>query len=138
MQTQAKQLEQLYLDYIHQCRKLSADEPFGARLLSSGRDSRNHPCHQAFYDDTEHLLRRFLEQGLEDSPYLVRWMLEAPYLYAGEDARWYLLAAQKHSMLLIPHLDAPAKKQISQWYSHLVSRRQRLPIQDEIAKMLET
>jgi hypothetical protein len=138
MQTQAKQLEQLYLDYIYQCRKIRAGEPFGARLLSSGRDSRSHPCHQAFYDDTEALLCRFLDQTLEDGAYLVRWMLEAPYLYAGEEAHWYLLAVQKHSMLLIPRLDAPSKKQLCQWYNTLVPRHQRLPVQDEIAKMLET
>ena len=138
MKTQAKQLEQLYLDYIHQCRKISAGEPYGARLLSTGRDSRNHPCHQNFCDAVENLLRQFLDQGLEDGAYLVRWMLEAPFLYAGEDARWYLLAVQKHTLLLIPGLDASSKKQISQWYSTLVPKRQRLPIQDEIGKMLES
>ena len=136
MQTQQMQLEQLYRDYIAQCRKLSAAEPIGARFLSPGKDARNHPCHQEFYDSVRNLLEQFLQQGIDEGEHMLRWMLEAPYLHAGEEAQWYLLAVQRHAVLLIPGLDAPTRRRIGRWYKKLVPSHQRLPIQDELIRML--
>ena len=68
---------------------------------------------------------------------MVRWMLEIPYFYAGEEARWYLLAAQKHAALLIPEMDADEKRRLGAWFGTLVPRNQRLPVQDEIIRLLE-
>lgn len=136
MNRQMTQLQTLYKDYIQQCRKVSIEAPYGAGIISSGKDPRNHPCHDAFYNAVETIVTQAAADHAAELEQMVRWMLEVPYFYANEDACWYLLAAQNHVKLLIPKLEKEARKQTGLWYSRLVPKRERLPVQEEILKLL--
>ena len=135
MRVQLTQLQTLYTDYIRQCRQVSMDAPYAAGILSTGKDPRNHPCHEAFYEAVGQMVTRFSRQTEDPEP-IIRYMLEIPYFYANEDACWYLFAAQSHAKLLIPLLNRDARASIASWFSRLVPKQHRLPVQEEILNLL--
>lgn len=136
MQQRLTQLKTLYTDYIRQCRDAAAKAPPLAGLLSPAKDPRHHPRHDAFYAAVGELIAQSAgEEGCQESE-MIRWMLEAPYFYANEDACWYLLAVQQHVKLLIPGLDSAARQELGSWFSRLVPKRHRLPAQEEILALL--
>lgn len=133
---QLTRLQARYEAYIRQCRQVAIDAPYGAGLLSSGKDPRNHPCHDAFYEEVGQMIADFSRQDADPEP-VIRYMLEIPYFYANEDACWYLFGVQNHVMPLIPLLSRDARRAIGDWFSRLVPRRQRLPVQEEILSLLK-
>lgn len=135
MQLYLTRLQALYADYIQQCRQISIDAPYGASLLGSGKDPRNHPCHEAFFEAVGQLVTE-ISRASEDPEPIIRYMLEIPYFYANEDACWYLFAAQSHTKALIPLLTDPARAAVGGWFSRLVPQNQRLPVQQEILSLL--
>lgn len=136
MDEQMKRLQALYADYINQCRKASMEAPYAAGILSPGKDPRNHPCHAAFFDAVGDLIGQIVRENTGEPVQMVRWMLEEPYFYANEEACWYLLAAQAHVKRLIPLLGRESKREIRLWFNRLVPKNQRLPVQEEILRLL--
>lgn len=136
MQQRLTQLKTLYTDYINQCRNISAKAPLLAGILSPAKDPRHHPCHDAFYAAVGALLAQSAEEEDCRGSEMIRWMLEAPCIYANEDACWYLLAVQQHTKLLIPALDAGERQELGSWFARLVPRGHRLPVQEEILTLL--
>lgn len=133
MQQQLTRLKALYSDYVNQSREIRRKAPFGAGLFSPQKDPRNHPCHDQFYDAVGALLLQLPEA---DPTEVVRWMLEAPLAHPDEDAYWYLLAAQGHARPLIPRMAPAARRELGAWFAQAVPKRERLPIQEEILKLL--
>lgn len=136
MSQRMTELQILYNDYIQQCRRVCIEAPYGAGIFSSGKDPRNHPCHTEFYDAVEAMVTQAAQDASTETEQMIRWMLEVPYFYANEDACWYLLAAQTHVKLLISRLTKDEKEQTGVWFSKLVPKRHRLPVQEEILRML--
>ena len=79
--------------------------------------------------------------GLPDSDtaeQLVRFLLAAEDSFpCSQLASWTLLAVQRLSLPLIPHLSTDAKKDLSSWFGKKVPRLQRMPVQQEIYKELK-
>lgn len=136
MREQLNQLQSLYTDYIQQCRQVCISAPYGAGVFSPGKDPRSHPCHDTFYHAVGQLISGWTQNPPEETEQIIRYMLETPYFYANEDACWFLLAAQNHAKPLIPLLDRDAKASVADWFSRLVPKKHRLPVQEEILKLL--
>ena len=135
MQQPLTQLQALYTGYIQQCRRLSINAPYGAGILSPARDPRHHPCHREFYDAVGQLISGWVLNPPEEVEQIIRYMLETPYFYANEDSCWYLFAVQSHAKLLIPLLDRDSSVSVCDWFSRLVPKTQRLPVQEEILNL---
>lgn len=130
-------LQQLYQDYIAQAHTVRIKAPFAAGFFTPHKDPRLHPCHDAFYEAVGKLIARFAEQPDGDPEELLRWILEAPESHKGQEAYWYLIAAQNHARTLIPLLCDDVRKSTAIWYSQLVPRRKRYPVQEEILRLLQ-
>lgn len=129
-------LQQLYRDYISDAQTVRIQAPFAAGLVSPHKDPKLHPCHEAFYEAAGALVAQFAAQKDENPEQMLRWILEAPELHRDQEAYWYLIAAQNHAKLLIPLLRDDSRHRMGIWFSQLVPKRLRYPIQEEIAALL--
>lgn len=137
MREHMTQLQALYDGYIRQCREINIGSSYGAGLFSSGKDPRNHPCHDAFYEAVGKLVSRWVQDPPADPVQIVRYMLETPYFYANEDACWYLFAVQNHVKPLIPLLSRADRDALADWFSRIAPAKRRVPVQEEILNLLK-
>ena len=137
MNNSLRELQKLYEDYIVQAYAVQARSPYGASIFSSQKDPRLDPCHSAFYEAVGAILARFAGRPDSDPESLLRWMLQAPEMNKEQIAYWYLVAALNHAKLLIPLLSSEQRKNVCSWYSQVVPKRQRYPIQEEILRLVK-
>jgi len=98
------------------------------------------PCHKRFLEDAAALLREFAE-GRQDSSG-ARELLGFLFAYpkrtaAPKTAYWTLIAAQGQVRELIARLSGEDAAALAADYQALYPRRERLPVQDEILKLLQ-
>ena len=137
MNNSLQELQKLYEDYIVLAYAVQVQSPYGASFMSSQKDPRLDPCHSAFYEAVGAILTRFVEKPDGDPEPLLHWMLQAPEVNKEQIAYWYLVAALNHAKLLIPLLSSQQRKNICNWYSQMIPKRQRYPIQEKILRLLK-
>lgn len=108
-------------------------------LFGMGADPRKHPCHDDFYNSIGQWVTGFLASEPEASACLeaAQWILKQPADYKDQNIFWYLYAAQKHALPLIPLLPAAACRDLLAWYEGTYPKRDRMPVQDAVVKTLK-
>lgn len=132
-------LKALYETYYQNAVKARQGASAFAGVFGMGDDPRRHPCHDAFYEALAQWVEEFAAAAPDTAAVneVVRWILEAPLHNRGTDTFWYLYAAQGHTKALIPLLDASDRKALAQWYEDSFPKRERLPVQAEVCKLLK-
>ena len=98
------------------------------------------PCHRQFREDAAALLRDFAAGGPD--PAGIRALLSLLYerpkqAAAPKTAYWTLIAVQGETRELIPALRPEDAKALAARFAALYPRRERLPVQDEILRLLQ-
>lgn len=137
----AQELNQLLREYDGEIRSLQKNRRFFDGLFGMGGSAANAPCHDRLDRAVEELCGRAAEETAEapERAELVREILQAQGRWQGpEYARLMLAALQRHTLGLIPLLEAGNRATLLAWYEKEYPRRKRLPVQDQILKALKT
>ena len=134
-----RKLRELLDEYETAVREASARKTPGSGLLGMGPKRGDDPCHEAF---DRKLAALFAAMAAGDAPVgdaaeaiglLLRAEDDKPWPV---EARWMLVAVQRHALPLIPRLPAPRRRELLLAYKKRYPRYRRLPVQNEILKAL--
>lgn len=133
-----KQLQMRYGRYVEEAAAVAEKAPAMAGFLGFGSDPRNDPCHVRFYEDVGQWVQDFCAAGSDaDGAYrAVHWMLTAAAAHRDEPSYGFLYAAQGHCKELIGCLSREHCAELMKLYDALYPRRNRMPVQQEIYKLL--
>lgn len=134
------ELKELYTKYEQTIEQTGKETSALSRMFNVGVTPRNHPANKEFYDGVARWVTEFLA---EDHPYgqlleATRHILETAAHKPPQksDAHWYLMAAQAHAKPLIPLLTAEDRAALRDGFCVLYPKRHRMPLQDELLKLL--
>lgn len=133
-----EQLKACYARYQQEAEKVTREASPMAGLLGFGEDPRKDACHMRFYEEVEQWVKDFLAAGpdRETAYQAARWILGAAADHAGEPVYWFMYAAHGLCKELIPLLSARQCAALRDLYEANYPRRDRLPVQKEIFKLL--
>ena len=134
----AEELKAIYEEYIAFGDTLPLPSILNQFRQSGQPDPANHPRHQAFYEEVEDWVREFARRDPHRDAMLP--VLEQLLFSAGEcngkAAYWYVLAAQRHALLLIPRLAAEDRRALGNRYREAYPPVTQIPVQRELDKAL--
>ncbi len=134
-----RKLFDLLDEYEAAVRAARARKTPGSGLLGLGPKGSDDPCHEAFDSKLAALFAAMaagdmsVGDAAEATGLLLRAEDDRPWPV---EARWMLIAAQRHTLPLIPLLPAPQRQELLLEYKKRYPRFHRLPVQDEILKAL--
>ena len=108
-------------------------------LFGLGRRRGDDPCHDVMDQAVQDLLTRLCADpdAVDQAPGILRLLLEAESARSWPDhARWMLIAAQRHGLLLVPLLSAADAAALASWYEGLYRRADRFPVQRDLLRAL--
>lgn len=133
------ELLEIYEQYYRTCADArSKASPF-AGVWGMGEDPKLAQCHDAFYEGVQAWVQRFEATGPDENAVsrAVRHILGAALDHCGEDVYWYLYAAHGLTLSLIPRLSKEEREAIWKWYDASYPKRDRLPVQQQVWKLLK-
>lgn len=133
------QLKERYEKYVQDVAQVFAKAKPADGLFGWGDDPKNDPCHMAFYEDVEKWVKAFQAAQPEQAAVFeaVRFMLETPAAYRGENCYWFMYAAQGLCRELIPGLSGQQCAGLRNFYDDNYPKRDRMPVQKEVYKLLK-
>ena len=133
-----KQLKQRYASYEAEAKRVAEEAAPLAGVWGWGADPRNDGCHTRFYEDVEQWMKNFLASSVDaESRYeAAKWIICAAAEQGTEQTFWFLYAAQGHCKSLIPLLSGEERKVLREYYDAHYPKRDRMPVQKEIYKLL--
>ena len=135
----AQKLRDLLDEYETAVRQARARKTPGSGLLGFGPKRGDYPCHEAFDQKLEALFAAMAagDPPVEDAADAIGLLLRAeedrPW---PEEARWMLVAAQRHALPVIPLLPGAQRRKLLLEYRKRYPRFRRLPVQDQVLKAL--
>ena len=135
----AQKLRDLLDEYETAVRQARARKTPGSGLLGFGPKRGDDPCHEAFDQKLEALFAAMAagDPPVEDAADVIGLLLGAeedrPW---PEEARWMLVAAQRHALPVIPLLPGAQRRKLLLEYRKRYPRFRRLPVQDQVLKAL--
>ena len=140
MESWLSRLEALIRDYTDQVQELERNRKIGDGLFGLRPGPADNPCHDRFAADVKKLLDDCRDTAPDsgECAALLRCLFTAAEPWRElKSAYWMLIAVQALAKELIPML-APADAQaLAARFKELYPRRARLPVQDEILKLLQ-
>ena len=132
------QLQTIYTDYNDAVRAVRKKARVFDGILGLGKDPRNDPCHQTFYDAVGAWVEDFLATAPEQDACMqaALCILETPVAYTGKESYWFMFAAHGHIKPIIPFLSKEDCKLLSDRLLQLYKKRDHMPLQKELLKML--
>jgi hypothetical protein len=134
-----QQLKSIYTRYTEDVEKVYRDAKPMDGLFGWGDDPRKDPCHMRFYEDAEAWVTEFEREkpSREQVFEVVRFLLETPAAYREKNCFWFMFAAHGLTRSLIPQLDRQQCAQLREFYDGAFSKRERMPVQNEVYKLLK-
>lgn len=133
-----QRLKEIYAHYEETEKKVRKGAPATAGLFGMGDDPRRHPCHMEFYEAVEQWVQDYLasEPDGASAYQAALWILSAAAEHRNQGCYWFMYAAQGHAKQIIPLLSAPDCARLLKLYDERYLRRERMPVQKEISKLL--
>ncbi|MBQ9269429.1 MAG: hypothetical protein IJ206_07940 [Oscillospiraceae bacterium] len=134
------QVKALYERYTEQATALEQNRKIGEGLLGFGKKPADDPCHMQFAEELAALLRTFAAevpdsfQATQISEYVFRAQSEYRQILS---IYWMLSAVHGAVEPLIPCLSDEDARRLLALYDKEVPRRERLPVQKQIYKLLK-
>lgn len=134
-----EQLKEIYAIYVQDVAKVYKDAKPMDGLFGWGDDPRKDPCHMRFYEAVQRWVTAFQAEGPEQEAAFeaVRFVLEKPAAHREQSCFWFMYAAQGHIRELIPVLRPEQCAQLRAFYDEAYPKRDRLPVQKEVYKLLK-
>lgn len=133
------ELMEIYESYCKKAADVRRKASPVAGFFGMGDDPRKHYCHEAFYDAVGEWVAEFAASCPDPvrTVAAVKWILQAPADHRHEDVYWYMYAAHGLIRPLIPLLSEGDCKALAAWYDETFRKKERLPVQQEVYKMLK-
>ena len=132
-------LRKLYLDYIEEAYNVRKKASVFAGLFGLGDDPKKNPCHETFYQNVSQWMEAFLstEPTAEQAEAVASFILEEPKKHEGAEGFWFLYVCIGLIRDLIPFMDQEQCAWLAKRMNELYPRRDRMPLQQEVFKMLQ-
>jgi len=133
-----EKLEALYQEYAAFANSLPQISPVKKLLQGGHSESERHPAHRAFYDAVEAWVKSFAagESEQEARVKALEVLLFAAADYKKKPPYWYMIAAQRHALALIPGLEEEKRAYLAERYRMCYPFNTQLPVQQEVEKLL--
>lgn len=134
-----RELMEIYDRYDRTLHKVVREAPATAGLFGLGEDPRKHHCHMEFYEAVEGWMEAFCQTDPENGPayQAAEWIITAAAKKEGDPTYWFLYAAQGLAKPLVSKLDCQQCASLREFYDDRYPRRDRMPVQKELYKMLK-
>lgn len=134
------QLEQIYRTYDRELAEANRKSSIFAGIFGQGTldDPRNAPCNKAFYESTGQWVKEFAQTNPAQEEILAVWrfLMDAAANRVNKPTYWYILVAQGYVRELIPLLEEGNRAILAKEFDNLYPKRRRLPLQEELYRML--
>ena len=130
-------LRGIYADYLEQVDTLMKDKNPADGLFGLGNAPQNAPCHTLFDQQVAVFVRQQTDLDAAELTEVVALLLRAEKDHPAPDcAAWMMIAAQRHSLALIPRISREAAAELLKWYAAAYPVFRRLPVQKEVIRQL--
>ena len=132
-------LRQLIDDYVEFSTRLRKEHSTLRSLFGPRTEEIHHPGHQEFDASVENWTKEFAASGPSQEALKagLELLLFSARAQDGQPAYWYLAAIQRHSMMLIPLLEAGSRAALAERFAREYPPKRQVPSQTEIHKMLD-
>lgn len=132
------ELKTLFREYADFVKELPRESTL-QKLLMTGPHSGEHPGHMAFYDAVGKWAAQLKEAAPSQEQLLqaLEVLLFEANCYLNTEAHWFMVAAQRHALELIPLLEDANKSSLAERFAKNYPARMRMPMQQDILRMLE-
>ena len=132
-------LEKLYSDYLAESSEVRKKAPPLAGIFGFGEDPRYHPCHELFFMNVGRWTSELADSqpSAEKALEAVRFLMEEPKKHQNAEGYWFMYACIGHIRNLIGFLRPEDCKALAERFDALYPRRERMPVQKQILKMLQ-
>ena len=134
-----EKLIQRYEKYIEEAIVIRKKAGPLAGIFGMGNGPQNDPAHVFFYEDVQKWVAKFLQTDPDDGAVFqaARFILCAPAEMGQEDSYWMMYAAQGLAKDMIPRLSAENCEQLRAFYDENYPKKDRMPVQKDIYKLLK-
>ena len=134
----AATLLSIYAEYLEQVARLMKDKKPADGLLGLGDAPQNAPCHTIFDQQVEAFTHQLSDLDAAELAEVVALLLRAEKEHPAPDcAAWMMIAAQRHSLTLIPRISEEMAAELLKWYAAAYPVFHRLPVQKEVIRQLK-
>ena len=133
------QLQIYYDTYEEKLLKLYEKLSPIAAILGSSNHPKDAPCNEEFYESVEKWIREFLAASptQEEVEKVTGWILMLAKEHREQKTYWFCYALQGLTRDLIPLISQAKALELQKCFDEAYPKREWLPIQREIYKMLE-
>ena len=134
-----EQLKACYERYIAAAEKAEKNKSTWNGAFGLGASTKDHPCHDDFYEAMEIWCRDFVEKNPSqaEAEEAVRYIFEMSEIFRGKLTYWYMYAAHGFTRPIIRLVRAEFAKEMRVWYNEKHPRQDRMPVQREVFKLLK-
>ena len=132
------QLKEHYEEYAATIKEVRKNARMFDGFLGLGKDPRNHPCHDTFYQAVGAWTEAFVASQPEQDAAMeaARFILETPLDYKEQECYWFMFAAHGYIKPLISYLGKENCALLGQRLEDCYKKRDRMPLQKELLKLL--
>ena len=134
-----KELKERTEEYIARVDGLLAARKFGEGVFGLPDSAKDSLCHKEYFEAVRAHVHELAASGPseKDAADAAEFLLRAHKEYPASDlAAWMLLSVQQFAGELMPFLTKEKKKELASWYEREYPRRSRMPVQDEVLRLL--
>ena len=134
-----EQLKQCYANYIAAAEKAEKNKTSWNGAFGIGASTKDHPCHDDFYEAMEAWCQGFLAKGPSraEAEEAVTYIFRMSEEFRGKLPYWYMYAAHGFTRPIIPLVSPEFAKETRLWYNENNCREDRMPVQREVFKLLK-
>lgn len=134
-----EQLRACYGAYVAAAQKAEKNKTHWDGAFGIGASTKDHPCHDIFYEAMEAWCGEFLAKNptQAQAEEAVRFIFETSEHYRNTLTYWYMYAAHGFTRPLIPLVSPQFAAQMRVWYNDHNPKRERMPVQREVFKLLK-
>ncbi len=131
-------LKSIYADYDQAVQEVRKNARAFDGVFGLGKDPRKDACHDRFYQEVGVWVTEFLaaEPNGEELLEAAMFITEAPTAYEGKECYWYMYASHGHLKPIIPLLSPESRTAVREKMEACYKKRERMPLQKEILKLL--
>ena len=134
-----EQLKEIYATYVENAKKADKKKSFFDGIFGFGSSVKEHPCHQEFFDAVTGWCEDLAQSApaAQQAEEAVRYILETPEAYKERLPYWYMFASHGAARPLVAFVSPQFAAQMVTWYESHYSRRDRMPVQQELFDLLK-
>ncbi len=133
-----QELKAIYDQYKQEYKTVRDNASRFDGFLGFGSSPKKDPCHNRFFQNVTQWVQEFLagQPDQESVGEAVRWIFSTSAEHKGKPEYWYMYAVHGLCRDMVPLLSADQCKQLQELYDAHFPRRERMPVQEELYKLL--